>query len=103
MKPILDRLDEQCNGFPARTQELYGAMVERGPKFVDDWMLFSDQMIEKLETATIDEYDEWRISIGRIPLFKSIMHKGKESLLQKLRIQRDVDIAAYHLYMEQIT
>lgn len=99
MNTILDRWEEQCNGFSVRVQELYDAMVERGPKYVDDWMLFSDVMVEKLETLTIDEYDEWRISTGCIPLFRSIRRKGKEHLLEKLKTQREVDVAAYHRYM----
>lgn len=99
MTTILDRWEEQCNGFSARVQELFEAMVERGPKYVDDWMMFSDTMIERLENSTIEEYDAWRISTGCIPLFKSTMRKGKEVLLGKLREQREVDVAAYHRYM----
>ena len=99
MKTLLDSWEEQCNGFSARVQELFEAMVERGPKYVDNWMFFSDAMIDKLEQSTLEEYDAWRISTGCIPLFKSTMRKGKEALLEKLRIQREVDVAAYHQYM----
>ena len=99
MKTMLDRWEEQCSGFSARVQELYDAMVERGPKYVDDWMLFSDQMIDKLEQLILEEYDAWRISTGCIPLFKSTVRKGKDVLLEKLRVQREVDVIAYHRYM----
>lgn len=99
MKTIFDQWDERWNGFNTRVQELFDAMVENGPTYVDNWMMFSDQMIDKLEQSTLEDYDAWRISTGCIPLFKSTMRKGKDALLDKLRIQREVDVAAYHRYM----
>lgn len=98
MTTILDRWEEQDNSFSARVQELYDAMIERGPKYVDDWMFFSGEMIKRLENSTIEEYDAWRISMGCVPLFKSTLRKGKAALLEKLRKQRKVDIAAYEQY-----
>lgn len=98
-KNMFKTWDEKWCGFDARVKELYDAMVERGPSYVDPWMMFSDQMVEKLENSTLDEYDEWRISTGCIPLFRSIRNKGKDALLEELRKQREIDVAAYHLYM----
>lgn len=98
-KNLFKTWDEKWCGFDARVQELYETMIEEGPPYVDRWMEFSDQMIGKLENSSIDEYDEWRISTGCVPLFRSIRNKGKDALLNGLYKQREVDVAAYHLYM----
>lgn len=99
VKNMFKTWDEEWCGFDARVKELYDAMVEGGPSYVNPWMQFSDQMIEKLENSTLDEYDEWRISTGCVPLFRSVRNKGKDALLDGLRKQREIDVAAYHLYM----
>lgn len=98
IKAILDFWEEQDNSFQARVQELYGVMVENGALFIDNWMAFSDKMVERLEKSTIEEYNDWRISLGKMSLFPSTIRKGKEQLLEKLREQRKVDIAAYEQY-----
>ena len=91
--------EDEMNGRDASVRELFDVMCERGPAFVEKWMEFSGQMVEKLETSTIDEYDEWRVKNGCIPLFRSVRNKGKEVLLKKLQMQREIDLSAYFGYM----
>ena len=99
MATYLEQLEESMNGFEARVQELLDAMNERGPEYVHPWMKFSGEMVEKLESSTMEEYDEWRVSTGCIPLFRSTIRKGKEALLEKLKIQQKIDNEAFARYL----
>lgn len=100
MATYLDQLEERMNGFEARVQELLEAMNERGPEYVHRWMDMSSQMVEKLESSTLDEYDDWRVSMGRISLIQRFRRVGKIELLEKLKVQRAVDNEAFARYLK---
>jgi hypothetical protein len=100
MKNFLEHYEECINGFEARVNELLDEMNERKSPYVENWMEGSRLMVKKLEeSATLEEYDNWRISCGCIPLFQSIIRNGKESLLEKLKFQQLVDYEAHKRFM----
>ena len=98
---IFEKWEESWNGKEARIRELLEAMIERGHEYVDPWMRFSEQMVQKLENSSIDEYDDWRISQGCVPLFRSVRRRGKEKLIEELKKQREIDLEAYRRYTER--
>ena len=99
MATYLEQLEESMNGFEARVQELLDAMNEGGPEYVHPWMKFSGEMVEKLESSTLEEYDDWRVSTGCIPLIRRFRSTGKEALLEKLKIQQKIDNEAFARYL----
>ena len=98
---VFEKWEESWNGFETRVRELYDAMIERGPEYVGPWMKFSEQMVSKLENSSMDEYDEWRIAQGKMPMFRSVRNRGKESLIVELKKQREVDLEAYRRYKDR--
>jgi hypothetical protein len=78
-----------------RIAELLEAFEQWNAQEVFNWMWFSDRMVDYAERMTLEEYDNWRIGVGKVGLISRFKRIGKASLIDSLKVQRQVDCEAF--------